>query len=63
MFSEGRRAFTGVIMTTYKVGYLAGCRAKASINRKRAQALAKPSPPALQLSEIPFKDLSPYSYD
>jgi chromate reductase len=50
-------------MATYKVGYLVGSLAKASINRKLAQALVKLAPPELQLSEIPFKDLPLYSYD
>jgi chromate reductase len=50
-------------MATYKVGYLIGSLAKASINRKLAHALAKLAPPELELSEIPFKDLPLYSYD
>lgn len=50
-------------MTTYKVGYFVGSLAKASINRKLAKALANLAPPALELSEIPIKDLPLYSYD
>jgi chromate reductase len=50
-------------MTTYKVGYLVGSLAKASINRKLARALVRLAPPELALSEIPFGDLPLYSYD
>ena len=50
-------------MTTYKVGYLVGSLAKASINRKLAKALVRLAPPQLELVEIPFKDLPIYSYD
>jgi chromate reductase len=50
-------------MTTYKVGYLVGSLAKASINRKLARALARLAPPELVLDEIPFGDLPLYSYD
>ena len=50
-------------MTTYKVGYLVGSLAKASINRKLANALVRLAPPQLELVEIPFKDLPIYSYD
>lgn len=50
-------------MTTYKVGYLIGSLARASINRKLANALVKLAPPELVMSEIPFKDLPLYSYD
>lgn len=50
-------------MTTYKVGYLIGSLAKASINRKLAKALIRLAPESLQFSEIPFKDLPLYSYD
>ena len=50
-------------MTTYKVGYLVGSVAKASINRLLATALVRLAPPELQMSEIPFKDLPIYSYD
>jgi chromate reductase len=45
------------------VGYLVGSLAKASINRKLAKALVRLALPALQLSEIEFKDLPLYSYD
>lgn len=50
-------------MTTYKVGYLIGSLAKASINRKLAQALIKLAPEGLEFEEIPFRDLPIYSYD
>jgi chromate reductase len=50
-------------MTTYNVGYLVGSLAKASINRKLALALVRLAPKALQLREIPFRDLPLYSYD
>jgi len=50
-------------MTRYKVGYLVGSLAKASINRKLALALGRLAPPELELVEIPFKDLPLYSYD
>jgi chromate reductase len=50
-------------MTTYKVGYLIGSLAKASINRKLATALVHLAPPELDMAEIPFKDLPLYSYD
>ena len=50
-------------MDTYKVGYIVGSLATASINRKLAQALGKLAPPGLMLVEIPFKDLPLYSYD
>ena len=47
----------------YKVGYLIGSLATASINRKLAHALVKLAPPQLAMSEIAFKDLPLYSYD
>jgi chromate reductase len=50
-------------MSTYKVGYLVGSLAKASINRKLAKALLRLAPPTLQFSEIPIRDLPLYSYD
>ena len=50
-------------MGTYKVGYLVGSLAKASINRKLATALAKLAPPELALAEIPIGELPLYSYD
>ncbi|MEX2150193.1 MAG: NADPH-dependent FMN reductase [Steroidobacteraceae bacterium] len=50
-------------MTTYKVGYIVGSIASASINRKLAKALAKLAPDGLELNEIPFRDLPIYSYD
>ncbi len=50
-------------MTTFKVGYLVGSIATASINRLLAQALVRLAPPALEMKEIPFRDLPIYSYD
>lgn len=50
-------------MATYKVGYLVGSLARASLNRRLAGALVKLAPPELQMAEIPFKDLPLYSYD
>jgi chromate reductase len=50
-------------MTTYCVGYFVGSLAKASINRKLAQALVRLAPDELTMSEIPFGDLPLYSYD
>ncbi len=50
-------------MTTYKVGYLIGSLAKASINRKLANALIKLAPPNLTFSELSFRELPLYSYD
>jgi chromate reductase len=50
-------------MTRYKVGYLIGSLAAASINRKLAQALIRLAPEELEFSEISFRDLPLYSYD
>src|SRR4051794_18497690 len=50
-------------MTTYRVGYLVGSLAKASINRKLALALAHLAPEELQMEEISFSELPLYSYD
>ena len=50
-------------MTRYKVGYLVGSLATASINRLLARALVGLAPPELEMTEIPFKDLPLYSYD
>jgi chromate reductase len=50
-------------MTTYRVGYLVGSLAKASLNRKLALALAHLAPDALALKEISFAELPLYSYD
>lgn len=50
-------------MATYKVGYFVGSLAKASINRKLAQALVRLAPPELSLVEIPIRELPLYSYD
>ena len=50
-------------MSPYKVGYLVGSLAKASINRRLAAALVRLAPEGLEMSEISFKDLPLYSYD
>ncbi len=50
-------------MNTFKVGYLVGSLARASINRKLARALARLAPPELALQEIPIGELPLYSYD
>ena len=50
-------------MNNFKVGYLVGSLATASINRLLAKALVALAPAQLQLTEIPFKDLPLYSYD
>jgi chromate reductase, NAD(P)H dehydrogenase (quinone) len=50
-------------MTTYKVGYIVGSLATASINRKLAKALIRLAPPELEFVEVPIKDLPLYSYD
>jgi chromate reductase len=47
----------------YKVGYLIGSLATASINRKMAAALVRLAPEALEMKEISFRDLPLYSYD
>ena len=50
-------------MAKYKVGYLVGSLAQASINRKLAQALIRLAPSDLEFTEIAIKDLPMYSYD
>jgi chromate reductase len=50
-------------MSKYKVGYIVGSLATASINRKLAKALIRLAPPDLEFVEIPIKDLPLYSYD
>ena len=50
-------------MATYKVGYIIGSLAKASINRKLAKALIRLSPGELEFIEVPIRDLPLYSYD
>lgn len=50
-------------MTTYTVGYFIGSLAKASINRKLANALVRLAPAELVMKEIPFRDLPLYCYD
>jgi NAD(P)H-dependent FMN reductase len=43
----------GTSMTTYKVGYLIGSLAKASINRKLATALVRLAPAELDMVSLP----------
>jgi chromate reductase len=50
-------------MATYKVGYLVGSLATASINRRLAKALVRLAPSALDMTEVTFRDLPLYSYD
>ena len=50
-------------MAKYKVGYIIGSLATASINRQLARALVKLAPDTLELVEIPIRDLPLYSYD
>jgi chromate reductase len=50
-------------MKTWKVGYLIGSIAKASINRKLAGALVRLAPKELIMTEIPIANLPLYSYD
>ena len=50
-------------MTRYRVGYLVGSLATASINRLLARVLVRLAPPELEMTEIAFKDLPLYSYD
>ena len=50
-------------MSTFKVGYLIGSLATASINRLLAKALVRLAPPQLEMTEISFRDLPLYSYD
>ena len=51
-------------MTTHhKVGYLIGSLSSTSINRLLAKALVKLAPSELTMTEIPFRELTPYSQD
>ena len=50
-------------MSSFKLGYIIGSLATASINRLLAKALVRLAPPELQMIEIPFRDLPLYSYD
>jgi chromate reductase len=50
-------------MSDYKVGYLVGSLAKASINRKLARALVRLAPEELRMKEISLAELPLYSYD
>jgi chromate reductase len=51
------------IVTEWKIGYLIGSIAKASINRKLAGALVKLAPEGVTMTEIPIAGLPLYSYD
>ena len=60
----GTRAEQGwTDMARYKVGYIVGSLATASINRMLARALIRLAPPDMEFVEIPIKDLPLYSYD
>src|SRR6185312_9278973 len=50
-------------MRTYRVGYFVGSLAKESINRKLSRALVRLAPADLELQEISYAELPPYSYD
>jgi chromate reductase len=50
-------------MANHQVGIIIGSLAKASINRKLANALVKLAPPELVPTEIPIRDLPLYTYD
>jgi chromate reductase len=50
-------------MTKFKVGYLIGSIATASINRVLAKALVKLAPADFEMTEIVWKELPIYSYD
>src|SRR5205085_8062062 len=50
-------------MTTFTVGYFVGSLATRSSSRALALALARLAPAALELREIPIRDLPLYSYD
>ncbi|MEZ4413480.1 MAG: NADPH-dependent FMN reductase [Gemmatimonadales bacterium] len=45
------------------MGYIIGSLAGKSINRVLARALVRLAPPALEMFEIPIRDLPLYSYD
>ena len=46
---------------TYKVGYILGSIASASINRRLAEALVSVAPENLELVELPIKQLPFYN--
>jgi NAD(P)H-dependent FMN reductase len=50
-------------MAAYKVGYIVGSLAAASINRLLATALIRLAPRDLTFTEISFKELPIYNYD
>ncbi|WEO78074.1 NAD(P)H-dependent oxidoreductase [Cryobacterium sp. SO2] len=50
-------------MATYKIGYLIGSLASASINRTLSTALIKLAPAELEFTEIPIRDLPLYNSD
>ena len=47
--------------THHKVGYFIGSLSSKSINRLLSRALIKLAPPALEMTEIRFRDLPSYS--
>ena len=49
-------------MSDYKVGYVIGSLARASLNRKLARVLVRLAPKELEMTEIPFGDLPLHSY-
>jgi chromate reductase len=65
LIDDGARpqATTEIHMSTYKVGYLIGSLATASINRRLAKALVRLAPSGLDMIEVSFRDLPLYSYD
>lgn len=50
-------------MTAYKIGYLIGSLASASINRTLSKALIRLAPDGLEFAEIPIGSLPLYSSD
>jgi chromate reductase len=48
---------------TYRIGYLVGSLATASINRTLSKALITVAPPELEFTEIEIRNLPLYSYD
>ena len=61
--AEAGTAVWRPVMNTFSVGYFVGSLAKASLNRKLANALVRLAPAELTLTEIPFRDLPLYCYD
>ena len=63
LLSYAARPSKGYPMANYKVGYVVGSLASASINRMLAKALIRLAPLNLTFTEIPIRDLPLYSYD